>query len=459
MRPLTLITHNDLDGYGVSTILMVERIDARILHIADYDDVSPAVMKECDRLDQADLAETLIIADLRISPSAAHCVRRFIEINDQRPEESRHQLVILDHHAESAESLRPYQARSRSDLEIVIDTSHCATTLMVERMARELKSTGATSANFLDLQRLAALIESVDLWKTKDERFEHGCALNDAFSDNVAGYVPYGHSQHDRFVSQLLFRLTLAAYDGKSPQQIEISVAATRSGILDLMLNAAHKGQRSRRRLANFVATDTNLTHDVSTEYGRMRIVYGIDPNVFQEISETLLDEDSIGIVTLIGTTGEIELRSRNGEAGRIAKLFHGGGHPNAAGGALFGRRKVGRSEAIAQFCRTLNITPDSVASLEIVLSENAISHDILEEGMPIYMRGITKERRIVDVVLMPCGRTNDESFQMLNDLVEDSKIHLEGRWKKISLKTTATLRDLEFEATAFTILPSEGRR
>lgn len=451
MLPLTLITHNDLDGYGVSTIVIEAVPAARIHHVAHYDEVGPVALQACERLAAAPGAEILVVADLRIAPAAALFVDRFARLNALRSPEQRHRLIVLDHHAGTAETLRAYQDQPNTAVTLVLDTTRCATRLMVDHLALV---SDAVPARHLDLERLAALVEAVDLWRKDDPRFEHGMALNDALADHVAAYVPCGHSGHDRFLADLLLALTDLAYAGRSPGEIERAVPGVRHGLIDrLTVGAAGlPGARSRARLASYVADDPALLHEVTTEMGRVRIAYDLDADVFQQIADTILDRGKIVLVAGIGRDGSLALRSRAGQAGRVARLFNGGGHPDAAGGDLPGGRRVDRAAAIAQFCEVLGIRPDSETTLTLTLREDAVTYDILDEGLPIRLRGVSPERRSVDALLMPCGRSREQSYAALEGLTSGTRVRLRGQWQRAGRRTSASLRDLEFHATACTI-------
>lgn len=450
MPALTLITHNDLDGYGVSTCALEAYPDAQIHHIAQYDDLGPIALQVCERLAVASEPETLIVADLRIAPSAALFVDRFVRLNAGRAPGQRHTLVILDHHVGTAETLRAYRDQPNPQVQLVLDTARCATRLMVGHLGAQIH---ADPARGLTLERLAALVEAVDLWRKTDPRFEHGMALNDALAQHVAAYVPCGHSRHDRFIADLLLALTEIAYGGANPGAIERAVPEIRASVIDRLVGGTTaSGARSRVRLARFIAEDPTLLHDLVTEFGPVRIAYALDPDVFQQLADTVLDDGQTALVVHLGRAGDIELRSRAGQAGRVARLFNGGGHPDAAGGDLPGGRRVSRSEAIAQFCQGLGIAPDSTTTLTITLREDAVTHDILDEGLPIHMRGLGRDRRHIEALLMPCGRSREESYAALEGLVAGTRVKLHGRWQRVGLKTSATLRDLEFHAATYSI-------
>ncbi len=409
---------------------------ARIQHVAGPDDLGPAALAACERLAGRTEAESLVVADLRIAPAAALFVDRMLRINAGRAPDLRHQLVIVDHHAGTAETLRTYQGRPAEDLQLIIDTSRCAARLVLENLA--LFGAVAPSAR-TPLERLVALVEVVDLWRKDDPRFEHGLALSDALVQNLAAYIPPGHRAHDRFVADFLGELVTLAYDGGlSPGALELQVPAVRKRVIDRLLGDQDPvpNGRSRARLAGFVAEDPDLVHAVTTEFGEVRIAYGLDADLFQQIADRLLDRGPVALVAHVHATGQVELRSRAGQAGALARRLGGGGHPDAAGGEIAGGAIESRAAGIARFCSALGVTSESETNLSLVLHEDATTYDILDEGLPIRLRGRDRSGRSVDALVMPCGRTREETYGAIEGLRAGTRVRLRGRWQRVDRRT-----------------------
>ncbi len=147
---LVQITHNDLDGYGASTVADSLAPVSRVVHVARYSDVGPVVEDELKRLRKASAPETLLMTDLGLEEPAIAFFRRFVAMNRSRDEGARHRLVVLDHHASSLDQLRRQNLEPAADPErpglirtdlgdpnvyVLIDEAHCATRMAFDQRA------------------------------------------------------------------------------------------------------------------------------------------------------------------------------------------------------------------------------------------------------------------------------------------------------------------------------------
>ena len=369
----TQITHNDLDGYGASTVVGAFRDVSRIIHVARYSDIGPVVEVELKRLGAARSPELLIITDLGLEAPAVNFIKNFAAMNGRREAADKHRLIVLDHHASSLDQLREQgidplpevsgeATLKRFDLgdaglTLLIDEGCCAT-----RMAFEHSALYAThqpdEAQARDLATLVEAVDALDLWKKDRPTFLGGHVLDEVFWDNVATLVPLGHPLHDRFIGDLFRGVADLLRRSVPPSGIEREIGALRTRILDALLEAEPDDDRAlttRMRIARVLARSDTLFRPLSD--GTL-LSFGLDSGMFQRVSDRIMESGRARRVVNVQRTGSLSFRSNNETALDGARKFRGGGHKDAAGGRLPNGSAFSTADALAQVEPILNAPP-----------------------------------------------------------------------------------------------------
>ena len=308
---ITQLTHHDLDGYGASTVVGAHAEVRRVVHVSRYSDVGPVVETELVRLRRTEQSEMLIITDLGLEPVAVSFIKDFAAMNAKRGAERSHRLLVLDHHASSIDQLISHglhpnpaageQGSKGFDLGdpaicVMVDETRCATRLAQDN--RDLYASRAPDAD--TAAGLAVLIEAigaVDLWRKDDPIFRRALVLDEAFWDNVSGFVPAAHPWHDRFVGMLLLGMAARLAAAATPADIEREVAAIRTQIVDAMLADEPGDDRdlsTRMRLAPFLARSPDLFHRLE---GGAKLSFGLDAGTFQRVSDAIMVSGDANLV------------------------------------------------------------------------------------------------------------------------------------------------------------------
>ncbi|MGY2052236.1 dimethylmenaquinone methyltransferase [Methylobacterium sp. JK268] len=361
--PLTQITHHDLDGYGASTVAAALAAPERVVHVPRYADVGPVVDAELKRLGRAPAAETLLVTDLGLEEASIAFLRRFAALNRRRGPDAAHRLVVLDHHASSVEQLRRQGVEPEAEpgapgllrfgfddpnLVVLIDEGASATRMTLRHRALFADGAGEP-ARADDLAVLVDAVDALDLWRKDDPLFAAGLALDEAFWDNVATLVPAGHPDHDRVVSGLLLEAAAAIRAGATPAALERAVPEIRRRIVDDLLRADPEDDpalTSRMRVARLLARSDALFHALPD--GTL-LSFGLDPGTFQRVSDLIMAAGRAARVVNAQRTGTLSFRSIDGTALAGARLFRGGGHPDAAGGKLPSGSAFSLPDAVSQ--------------------------------------------------------------------------------------------------------------
>ena len=363
------LTHHDLDGYGASTVVGAYADVRQVVHVSRYADVGPVVETELARLRRTEQPEMLIITDLGLEPVAVDFITDFAAMNAKRGAERSHRLLVLDHHASSidqlvAHGLHPEPAAGeagpkRFDLGdpaifVIVDETRCAT-----RLAHDYRDLYAIRAPDADtsagLVVLIEAIEAVDLWRKDDPIFRRALVLDEAFWDNVSGFVPAAHPWHDRFVGMLLLGMAARLAAAATPADIEREVAAIRTQIVDAMLADEPGDDRdlsTRMRLAPFLARSPDLFHRLE---GGAKLSFGLDAGTFQRVSDAIMVSGDANLVINVQRSGSMSFRSNNETALESARKFRGGGHKDAAGGRLTSGAAISLADAVAQVTSILH--------------------------------------------------------------------------------------------------------
>ncbi|MBX9932937.1 MAG: dimethylmenaquinone methyltransferase [Methylobacterium sp.] len=380
----TQITHNDLDGYGASTVVGAFREVERIVHVARYSDIGPVVEVELKRLGASKAPELLIVTDLGLEAPAVNFLKSFAAMNGRRSGEEKHRLVVLDHHASSLDQLReqgivplPEEGTLKRfdladpDLTLLIDESRCATRMAFDH--RELYALDEpTEAERLDLQTLVEAVDALDLWKKDRATFLGGHTLDEVFWDNVATLVPLGHPWHDRFIGDLFRGVAELLRQGRSPAEIESGIGALRTRILDALLKGEPDDDRlltTRMRVARVLARSDTLFRPLSD--GTL-LSFGLDSGMFQRVSDRIMESGRARRVVNVQRTGSLSFRSNNETALDGARKFRGGGHKDAAGGRLPNNASAfSIADALGQVEPVLNPPPPDLSGSPFAALKN----------------------------------------------------------------------------------------
>ncbi len=363
---LTQITHHDLDGYGASTVAAACAEVERVIHVPRYSDVGPVFEEEVKRLGKAQASETLLMTDLGLEEQTIAGLKRFATMNRRRDSE-KHRLVVLDHHASSAEQLarqglepipvadRPGLSRSEfndPEITLLIEEDSCATAMTMTH--RVLFATHEPE-RAEDLTALIAAIDALDLWRKESPAFPGGIALDEIFWENATGLIPPGHPWHDRFVSALLMAAGARLREGATPAQLEQDAVAIRTRIVDDLLAGEpddDAGLTTRSRLARALARSDTLFRPLKD--GTL-LSFGLDSGMFQRVSDRIMEAGRTKRVVNVQRMGTLSFRSVDGTALDGARLFRGGGHRDAAGGRLQSGSAFSLADAISQVEPVLN--------------------------------------------------------------------------------------------------------
>jgi uncharacterized protein len=348
---ITQLTHHDLDGYGASTVVSAFAEVARVVHVSRYADVGPVVEAELGRLRRAEQPEMLILTDLGLEPVAVTFIKNFAAMNARRGPERGHRLLVLDHHASSLDQLAAQDLRAAAPsgagsptlrqvssddpaVTVLIDEGRCATRLAYDHCDL-YAGTRPDAETAVTLPSLVAAIEAVDLWRKDDPLFRRALVLDEAFWDNVSGYIPAAHPWHDRFVGRLLLGLAACLGEEATPAGIEREVGAIRVRIVDALLADAPGDDRAltaRMRIAPLLARSPELFQRLR---GGARLSFGLDAGTFQRVSDVIMATGDATLVINVQRSGMMSFRSSDGTALDAARKFAGGGHKDAAGGRL----------------------------------------------------------------------------------------------------------------------------
>lgn len=375
---ITQLTHHDLDGYGASTVVGAFADVSRIVHVSRYSDVGPVVETELGRLRRTDEPEMLILTDLGLEPVAVTFIKNFAAMNAKRGSERSHRLIVLDHHASSLDQLAaqgltpvpvsnidaPNLKQATLDdpvVTVLIDEARCATRLAYDH--RDLYA-GATPdvETAAALLPLVAAVDAVDLWRKDDPLFTQALVLDEAFWDNVSGFIPTAHPWHDRFVGRLLLGLAVRLGEGATPAALEKDVGPIRSQIIDTML-AGEPGDdaslTSRMRIAPVLARSPELFQRLR---GGAFLSFGLDAGTFQRVSDVIMATGVATLVINVQRSGMMSFRSSNETALDAARKFGGGGHKDAAGGRLATGPATSLADAAKQVEEILDPPPPDLS-------------------------------------------------------------------------------------------------
>lgn len=385
----TQISHDDLDGYGCSTVLAATVAVDRVEHVTRYADVAPVFAAELERLRRTSDPELLVVTDIAVEQGLADGIAAFAAMNRGRA--APHGLVVVDHHASTRDSLaaagfatvlptggstsltlhRPPGQEAAGDpmlapVLILVDPARSATGLCLDHagvFARRA-APSPTDVGPTTLRALVEAVDAVDLWDRARPAFDAGEALNEAFWECVATYVPAGHELHDAFVSRILLATAVRIAAGREADAVESAANEIRREAVSWLVAKAgieetpRQARSTTRMRASLALTRSTRLFVEPLEGASLRLCFAIDAGVFQRVADFLLDAGAARIVVNVRRGGAMMFRSRHGEALELARRFGGGGHRDSAGARLGTDAVFSLDEAVRQFRGTLETGP-----------------------------------------------------------------------------------------------------
>lgn len=281
-----------------------------------------------------------------------------------------------------------------------------------------------------------------------------GMVLRDVFAEHRSRYVPEGHSSHHRFVGQMLLRTSALAEGHAAAAEIEQAIARVRHGVIDDLLKGRppESALPSVRRLTGVLLADPGFLHEVTAEIGQVKIAWNLRRDRILDLAARILADGSVALIVGIDRAGQVQLVSRNGLAERVRGVFQARGSGDTCEGFAPPGRCQRRSEAIDWVCQCLGVDRDSQATITLTLSEDAVTYDILDDGLPLRLRGQDRARRRIDALLIMPGRTREQSYADLERLKGGTTLRLTGRWDPAS-RSASRIDRAEFHASGADIL------
>lgn len=288
--PITVFTHDDLDGGGVATLAEKAFGDNNLheLHCLNYHNIDGAVV-DFIRWNYRG-PHILVIADICPSRDVVDRLRKHMQESDQV-------LIILDHH-KTTTWLCEYD-----DPNLVNDESRCGTLLFHDW----LKGHGCVLDD--DARLFAQAVDAYDRWLLKSDFRERAEKLNRL----------WWFLGKDMFIEA--FCKSWNAENWTEHQYIERCLLAQEERVISKVV---------REQLDEL--TDNNTFVD----RGGRTYLFLPSGKYTSQIGNALLeaDEGIEYVVMLNATYGSLSFRARKGgvDVSEIAKRFGGGGHQAAAG-------------------------------------------------------------------------------------------------------------------------------
>ncbi len=307
-----------------------------------------------------------------------------------------------------------------------------------------------TSEDRTSLQRLSDHIAAA----RAGEEMEIALLLGDVLGDHRDRYLPREHALHHRFVGEVLRRVHDLAKTGRSLADVEPLVARVRHGVIDDLITTGPKepGQLSNLRLIRTIAEDPATVHRIETEMGSVAIAAILGHPCFEQIARMVMDLRGIDLVVGFDSPHDVVLISRHGLAQELAPRFGATGTGDRAVVHKALTLRHDRTDIRNEICRRLGVDTASRARIAMILTEDAVTYDILEDGLPLRLKGrVCETRKRFEAVLMVPGSTREASYEMLARLKSGTRVHIEGFWTRPQPGAARHTR-AEFHADALTI-------
>jgi len=303
------ISHNDLDGYGCLFVSATKFSDLQYYNL-DYSETQqiPEIIEKWDKVYNYD---KIYITDLNLKEDIIKELNKF------------NNIVIVDHH------IWDYDYTKYENIEFHIDNTKCATKAYYELVS-----------DLDNIRNSIELINIYDLWKTDNEYFGVASVLNDWFYEILKDNKIFDNKLRVELIITLLFRFSQLFDELKEKYNTDYLIEELEniksSFIRDIITDKFNEPISNKMLLAKIQLEN----YKEFTEINNFKIS-NISSDIFQVISSLYLDNNPNKICInyqrkanddLTSFINTISIRSRNEKAREIAKMFGGGGHPNAAG-------------------------------------------------------------------------------------------------------------------------------
>jgi hypothetical protein len=308
------VSHIDLDGYGAQFILK------EYLFIDEYINLNYGdLLDYFTKLNYSDYKE-IFITDLNLDKETALLL-------DTKAKEHSINLVLIDHHGSGQEQADTYNW-------YFLNTDYCGA-YNTWTYCKEHFSLQNPSREEL-VEEVAQVVDILDMWRKEHKLFNRSTYLSNCIFDN-----PIENQNLKREFNFRLIEVLSPALKELSTEKIE-SLGLSNQILLDLLrdfykeynLEFNPDVPLKIKSILTLIPSINNFKLlEEKSKYGTVR-VYRLSSSSAQYCFDYLLDkEENQDIIFMnVGIRGNVSVRSRNSKAVEIAKLFDGGGHPDASG-------------------------------------------------------------------------------------------------------------------------------
>jgi len=316
------VSHTDLDGFGSQFVIDAFYNNVKYYNV-DYGDIEDVLFKIFYKITKND---TLYITDLNLTLDVS---KKLDEIRKTIGFE----VQLLDHHITGMDSAEIYDWYH-------LDTKICGTKITYNYMTQKFPNVELPAG----FKETVDMINIYDMWIKKDPLFRKSQLLSNSVFENKID-----SSKNSQFMVNLI-RKTGVLLQVLSVQEVEKVMPSVICEILDSLTT-----DKNLKRFINSkdISTTVKLgTFPVETLRECIYLtkhLFGTNVIFFKDISsrtsqyafDYLLDSVSYKNNVLVKYNSEnntLSCRSRNNKAVEVAKLFGGGGHPDAAGAKFEGK-------------------------------------------------------------------------------------------------------------------------
>jgi len=316
------VSHTDLDGFGSQFVIAAFYNNVKYYNV-DYGDVANILDSIYSKITNNDV---LYVTDLNLTLDISKKL-------DSARKAIGFKIQLLDHHITGMDSAEIYDWYH-------LDTKICATKITYNYMTQKFPDTILPDW----LKETVDMINVYDMWIKKDKLFRKSQLLSNTIFESKLD-----SSKNSQFMINLIKKVG-ALLQVLSVQEVEKVIPST---ICEILSNLTTDKNLKRFINSKNISTTVKLgTFPVETLREHIYIskrLFGVDVIFFKDISsrtsqyafDYLLDsisyKDSV-LVKYNSETNTLSCRSRNSKAVEVAKLFGGGGHPDAAGAKFEGK-------------------------------------------------------------------------------------------------------------------------
>ncbi|MGP1561393.1 MAG: DHH family phosphoesterase [Helicobacteraceae bacterium] len=324
------LSHTDLDGYSAQLISSYY-FENTFYYNSNYGtEVTVKLNKiEQDLQNFSSKDETLLlITDLNITHDECELAQKIVSRLNFFGKNVR--LQLLDHHASG-------EAQAKNFKWYFLDTKRCATKITQDFLKKNYKPVKQLPEL---LNAYVSAVNAYDIWEVDNALFEFGKVLNRAALDSKE--VPANMFQTEHFsYKKYMLEASFAYIKDNAFIDYDDDLLKIKKAFL------AQNGERST--LDNLVSAfllslldknKENMTVSIMNKKGILTSAIG---NTSVLGNAFLLKNQDYDFFIDVGYTGNISMRA-NGKVDvsqMAAKLFNGGGHPNAAGGRVTGLKET----------------------------------------------------------------------------------------------------------------------